>query len=146
MLRTRKSVMESRKLDGADKITDRCQFCLDEVPQSIVDEAEHFYVTNNRVPYDYFEGIPVLDHLMVIPRRHIITIADMSDAEKIEYVTLLGKYESKDYAVFSRAVDSATRSVEHVHTHLLEIPGKRVAWQLYIGRPYLVLSGKQKKS
>lgn len=99
----------------------------------------------NRVTYDYFEGVPVREHLMVIPKRHIITISDMSDAEKIEYVTLLGEYEKQDYAVYSRAVVSGIRSVEHVHTHLLKIPGKRVSWQLYIEKPYLVLCGKQMK-
>lgn len=113
---------------------------------SVAHESDLFYVINNRVAYDYFEGVPVRDHLMVIPKRHIQTIADMTNAEKIEYVTLLGEYERKDYAVFSRAVQSSIRSVAHVHTHLLKIPGKRVSWLLYIEKPYLVLSGKQMKS
>lgn len=112
---------------------------------SMVKETNLFYVISNRVAYDYFEGVPVLDHLMVIPKRHITTLADMTDAEKVEYVTVLGEYEDKDYAVYSRAVESDIRSVEHIYTHLLKIPGKRVSWQLYIEKPYIVLSGKQMK-
>lgn len=146
MLRTRKSIKLSSKLDKDDKTGGGCPFCADTASRSIISENELFYIIQNRVAYDFFEGVPVLDHLMAIPKRHITTLADMTDAEKVEYVTLLGEYENKDYAVYSRAVESGIRSVEHVHTHLLKNPGKRVSWQLYIEKPYIVLSGKQMKS
>ncbi len=146
MLRTRKSIKLSRKLDQQTTEAAVCPFCSTVEIQTAIKQTELFYIVRNRVPYDFFDGVPVRDHLMLIPKRHIITVAQMNDAEKVEYVTLLGSYESSDYAVYSRAVEGKTRSVEHVHTHLMKIPGKRVSWQLYLSKPYLLLSGKQKQA
>lgn len=144
MLRTRKSIKTSRQLDAADKKSDSCPFCAIQA-DDIVAETSQMYVIKNRVAYDYFEGVPVLDHLMVIPKRHVKSLSEMTDAEKVDYVSTLGEFEKTDYGVYSRAANSAIRSVEHVHTHVLKIPGRRVGWQLYVEKPYLVLSGKQLK-
>lgn len=145
MFRKRNSIKLSSKLDKKDKSEGGCPFCAAANSSHPLRESKLFYIIKNRVAYDFFEGVPVRDHLMVIPKRHITTVADMSNDEKVEYVTLLGEYEKKDYAVYSRAVESGIRSVEHVHTHLLKIPGKRVSWQLYIEKPYIVIGGKQMK-
>lgn len=146
MLRNRKSILRSSKLDKHDKAKGGCPFCGPTEEHTIKSKNDLFYIIKNRVAYNFFEGVPVIDHLMVIPKRHVTTLADMTDAEKIEYVTLLGEYEKRDYSVYSRSVESGIRSVAHVHTHLLKNPGKRVSWQLYIEKPYLVISGKQMRS
>lgn len=100
-------------------------------------------VIRNHVAYDQFEGAVVHDHLMVIPKRHHTTLATLSDEEKADYVSVLGKYEDGEYSVYSRGRLNKMRSVEHLHTHLLQLPGERVAALFYFRKPYIMLRTKR---
>lgn len=60
----------------------------------------------------------VIDHLMIIPKRHIGKLADFSDEAKLEYIALLEGYEAKGYNIYTRSPLSTTRSVYHYHTPL----------------------------
>ena len=146
MLHKRKSFKKSRALNKRDKDLQRpCPFCDLAQVAEIIEQTETMLVIRQRVPYDQFEGVVVSDHLMLIPRKHHVSLETLTDQEKIEYVTLAAKYESGDYGIYSRAKNSMTRSVEHVHTHLLELKGPRVRRMVFIEKPYILLMSKPKR-
>jgi diadenosine tetraphosphate (Ap4A) HIT family hydrolase len=102
-------------------------------------------VLYNRTSYDLFEGIPVREHLMLIPKLHHVAMDTLSATERKEYIDLLCKYEAAGYSMYGRALTNMERSMEHIHLHLLKLDGRRVRNLLYIDKPYLLLHGKQRK-
>src|SRR5690606_28572825 len=96
----RKTHHTYRRHNAADKKSEgSCPFpsCQGRNGQMILRENDTMYVIANRVPYDMFEGRRVEDHLMVIPKRHVETIADFTDQEMIDQMTIIGEYESQRY-------------------------------------------------
>lgn len=117
-----------------------CQFCNpQEMDLRKVAETAHAYVIKNRTFYDMWEMGRVLDHLMIIPKQHVGSLADLPDAAKVDIMTLIGTYESSDYNVYARAVANKQRSVEHQHTHLIRTTHKRARLLLHVPRPYLLI-------
>ena len=104
----------------------------------------HMFVSENIVPYDVFEGGPVEKHYMLIPKEHRESMAQFTEAERLEYLELLAKYELEGFNSYTRAVSSKTRSVVHYHTHLLNTPEGMVRGLFYWSRPYLVWFQKSK--
>jgi diadenosine tetraphosphate (Ap4A) HIT family hydrolase len=140
MLRKRKAHKTAHKLDTKDKSSNApCPFCTLGDGADIVRETKYMYVVINRVPYDYFEGTTVEDHLMVVPKAHRRGLAELTEAEALDYVQTLAQYESADYSLYSRGKASKIRSVEHLHTHLLKTPHPRARFIFYLSRPYLNL-------
>jgi diadenosine tetraphosphate (Ap4A) HIT family hydrolase len=73
---------------------------------------------------------------MIVPRRHIDSIADFSREERDEYMDLLASYESRGYSIYSRAAQSGRKTVVHQHTHLIQV-GKSIKAQLFIDWPHI---------
>jgi diadenosine tetraphosphate (Ap4A) HIT family hydrolase len=90
------------------------------------------------VPYDVFEGRKVLDHLMVIPRRHVESIADFTPEEMLDTMHVIAEYERQGYNAYIRGVGSV-RSVRHQHTHLIKIQNEKMKFVLFLRWPYLVI-------
>ena len=113
-----------------------CPFCDEaELAKSKVSETEHAYVMKNRTFYDVWELSRVVDHLMVVPKRHVGSLSELTDAEKAEIMTVIGQYESTDYNVYARAVANKRRSVKHQHTHLIKTNHKMAWFFLHIRKP-----------
>lgn len=130
------------KLNKRDKrSTADCAFplCGGDTSQPITKENETMYLVRNRITYDIFEGRRVLDHKMVIPKRHIESITDFTNQEKIDHMDLLGEYEKQGYNVYARGTGSVTRSVKHQHTHLIKLSDKLPKGTLYIRKPYFLM-------
>lgn len=112
-----------------------CPFCNNQV--EIVENAKYFLVVKNGFPYDFWEFMNVLDHLMVIPKRHILSIAELNDKERSEWVSLVADYESHGYNIYLREKENTTKSVPHQHTHLIKTSNKKASFYVYSRRPYL---------
>jgi len=97
------------------------------------------YIIKNRVSYDLFEGRRVLNHLMVVPKRHVTTIAEFTDDEKIDQMTIIGNYEKKGYNIYARAEGSSSRSVLHQHTHLIKMRDKPAKLIIFTAAPHLLI-------
>jgi diadenosine tetraphosphate (Ap4A) HIT family hydrolase len=140
MYHYRKTRQKYRKLNSADKKTETCTFCSElEIGTNTISENETMFVIPNRVSYDVFEGRGVTEHYMVIPKRHVETITDFSDQEKIDQMTIIGKYEAIGFNVYARGVGSVTRSVKHQHTHLIKADNKRTRLFMYAAKPHFVV-------
>jgi len=134
--KTRKVYM---KHNAADKTKAGCTLCYENNKPRIIDENSTMYVIPNRVPYDIFEQRKVTHHLMVIPKRHVESLGTLTKAEKLDYVEITGKYEAKGYNIYSRGVKSLSRSVAHLHTHMIELEARRPHLLIYSTKPHFLI-------
>lgn len=141
MLRTRSTQKQYDEYRRRIKINDDCVFCNTAEMKNPIKKG-HFTILGNRFGYEIWDGCKVADHLMVIPTRHVGSIKELTPDEKIEYVNLLGAYESKGYSVYSRSVDGPTRSIFHLHTHLIKLDSKPIKRLIYLEKPHLLLYKK----
>ena len=118
--------------------SDECHFCgKDQV--AIVAETEHARIIRNRVSYDVWELRKVVEHLMVIPKRHVTSLKGLHDAERIDIMKIIGDYESRGYNVYARSAGNLMRSVPHQHTHLIKTAGKLAKFTFYLKKPYIFI-------
>ncbi|MBC7707806.1 HIT domain-containing protein [Polaromonas sp.] len=114
-----------------------CPFCENLRLEKITEETEFHLVVPNRVKYDVWELRRVIDHLLVVPKRHVLSLAELTKAEKLDHMNIVSKYESKGYNVYARGVGSGQRSVAHQHTHLIKTVTKQARGSLTIRKPYI---------
>lgn len=121
--------------------SDSCAFCKfnSKSPQQIK-EFEHFRLVHNQFGYDIWEGCNVREQYMIVPKRHLLSMSEMNPAERTEYVDLVCAYESEGYSLYTRSPDNITKSVPHLHTHLLKLDKKRVGIALYVRKPHILIS------
>ena len=124
---------EYRKL----KHPDTCQFCefTTDLDHVLIGHP-HFWIVRNLFPYHIWDGSRTGEHLLVVPRRHIISIADFTQEEREEYMDLLADYETRGYSTYTRAPASGRKTVVHQHTHLIQV-GESIRAQLFIDRPHI---------
>jgi diadenosine tetraphosphate (Ap4A) HIT family hydrolase len=115
--------------------TSACPFCnLDD--RTIYADGEAMRVMANKYPYEYWDGRNVAEHLLLAPKRHVLTLSELTDTEKIEAIDLMSRYEADGYSVYWRSQTNDSRSVPHQHTHLFKLGDKEVHAQLYLRWPY----------
>jgi diadenosine tetraphosphate (Ap4A) HIT family hydrolase len=103
-------------------------------------EYEHTYLVHNRYPYSIWENRDVLDHLMVLPKRHVANLGELKKPELDEVTKLLAEYEAKGYSIYARSVENKERSVAgHQHTHLIRISHKSPRFSMFLAKPYLLI-------
>jgi len=137
--KNRKTYTKLNKTDKQNAVVCSFPFCNTDSHQPIVEENETMAVIPNRVKYDVFEGRRVLDHLMIIPKRHVETLSEFSPQELIDFGTLAGKYEAGGYNVYARGVASVSRSVKHQHTHLIKCDDRQHKLLIQSQHPYMMI-------
>ncbi|MDR0570705.1 MAG: histidine triad nucleotide-binding protein [Clostridiales Family XIII bacterium] len=104
-----------------------CRICGKEVPTDVVYEDEHIFCFHDVSPQ-----APV--HVLVIPKKHIVSLDDVLPEDQAVLGHLLGKIGAlakelgleNGYRLVSNCGEDAMQSVRHLHFHLL---GKRkLAW------------------
>lgn len=123
----------------AEKGLQVCVFCADKIKDEIIYETPLAYVVPNQTFYDLWEGRTVVDHLMVIPKRHMTTLGELQPDESVEIMQIIGRYEAEGYNVYARGVDSVSRSQSHQHTHLIKTAHEKPKGIFYIEKPYVVV-------
>lgn len=139
--RRRRTELSYRKVPKATG----CPFCqlddpvLNPLPRRMVQQTDHMYVTNAMYPYDFWEYMPVTEHLMVFPVRHVTSMRDLTAAERKDFVDIICEYESTGYSVYSRAPSNVARSVGHIHTHLIKMTNQPPRIYLTMRKPYTIV-------
>jgi diadenosine tetraphosphate (Ap4A) HIT family hydrolase len=129
---------KTRKLYEERLPSDKCPFCEDKTVANSVKDTALSYVLPNITYYDVWEMQDVEEHLMIIPRRHVKSLHELTPEEKLDIMTIAGGYEVKGYNIYARAADSTTRSVAHQHTHLIKTTNQRARMILQSQKPYLL--------
>lgn len=97
-----------------------CQIADSEDHERILNQNEHGFVIR--------DGFPVTDgHTLVIPKRHIQSFFDLTDAERTSLLTLLDSAKAEldvecspaAYNVGINDGPAAGQTVPHVHIHLI---------------------------
>ena len=108
--------------------------------EHITEETAHHTIVPNRVMYDLWELRRVEDHLLVIPKRHVKGLGELTDIEKLDHVNLIAKYELNGYNTYARGVGSLQRSVEHQPTHLIKTYTKQAHGSIINKKPYFLIT------
>ena len=141
MYRTRKSTLKykpDKQRDSLKSGQKPCPFCkLDK--SEVVKTTKYNLVTINSFGYQYWEFMDVTDHLMIIPKRHVDSMSDLSKEEKLDLINLMADYEAKGYNVYSREKESNMKSVVHQHTHLIKTKNNKARFVLYFRKPYFLV-------
>lgn len=136
----RKTKKRYATYNAGDKAASGCTFCKEVGGGNIISENDTMFIIPNRVAYDMFEGRPVTDHVMVIPKRHVESLQAFTNEEKLDQMNIMGDYESRGYNVYARGVGSISRSVAHQHTHLIKLADKKPRIIFYAQKPYLLIN------
>ena len=140
---TRTRSMQAEYLEYLSSIdTSLCSFCdltQPRAPQPIK-TYDHFYIAENGFGYLIWDGCLVKEHLMLIPKKHVPNLRDLSGAAQKEFAQIVAKYEEAGYSFYGRSPDNVTRSIAHQHTHLLRLGSRRKSFMLYIRKPHVLLS------
>lgn len=75
---------------------------------------------------------------MIIPKRHVASLAELNEVERADYLEAMSQYNMKGYALYARSPGNVTGSMVHQHTHLMKIDNKRKKWLFYVRKPYMV--------
>lgn len=104
----------------------------------IIEEAKHCLVIKNRFSYDTWDGCGLEEHFMIIPKRHVASLGELSHEEKIDYMDLETRYEENGYSLYARSPGNKTKSVTHQHMHLMKIDNVSKKWMIYLRRPHVL--------
>lgn len=119
-----------------------CPFCgiNEKEPRKIYEETAHFYRVENIFGYDIWDGCVVSEHQLIVPKHHLLSLAEMTDEEGLDYLKLVLSAEANGYGVYTRGVDGPMKSVAHVHTHLIKLdPSRKIKLLFFIRKPHVLL-------
>lgn len=95
----------------------RCPFCGKE--NRILRATKHAYLTYALAPYSPH-------HLLVIPKRHVVSFLKLTKPEEREIdgllelgTSLFRKLKVKDFSILVRDGGNRAKSVPHLHYHLI---------------------------
>lgn len=135
--RSRKEAMIYRRY-RADKNGVSCEFCnIQKNSPQFISETEYFKIIRNIFAYSLWDGQTVSEHLMLVPKKHIDSLANLPRSAAAEYVQIISKYEGKGYNLYARAPVSIVKSVPHQHTHLIKTSGKLRRFIFLLMKPYI---------
>jgi diadenosine tetraphosphate (Ap4A) HIT family hydrolase len=116
-----------------------CHFCNPhENSERIIRETNNAYVIPNRTFYDQWELRKVIDHAMIIPKRHIASLNELNSDERLDIMNIIAEYEGNGYEIYARSPGSKSRSVLHQHTHLIKTETKVARGIFMLRRPYVL--------
>ena len=100
-----------------------CAFCHIDTGSSsqVITVHTHTTVLKNLFPYSRWDGRAVVDHRMVIPIDHITSLTRLSAGAATELLRIVADYEEKGYSFYIRSPHNKSRSVPHVHGHLIKL-------------------------
>lgn len=116
-----------------------CPFCDEADRANAVYEDEHIYIVPNLTKYDLWELHDVTEHLLIIPKRHLKSLAEATKKERSLVIDKIAEYEAQGFSVYARGVGFVRRSVEHQHTHLIKTTDKEPRFAIMLMKPRLVL-------
>lgn len=116
-----------------------CPFCSPDTVSSAIFENDLIYIVPNLTQYDLWELHDVEDHLLIIPKRHVETLGELSSPERLAVMDQAAGYEAKGYSIYARGVGFVKRSVEHQHTHLIKVTNKKPKIAIFLQSPYFLL-------
>ncbi len=115
-----------------------CPFC-EPLPEYIIAETPHSFVVKSMFPYEIWELRDVIEHYLVVPKRHVKSFANLTREERYDLMDIITEYEGNNYNIYARSSDSIQRTIPlHQHTHILKTSDKHARAGFYSKKPYFV--------
>lgn len=108
--------------------------------QEVIEETAHCLIITNPFGYDIWDGCGVVEHFMIIPKKHTASLNDLSDEEKVDYMDQIAQFEADGYSIYARSPGNKTKSVVHQHTHLIKIDNKPKRWLIFLKKPHILMT------
>lgn len=116
-----------------------CDFCNREIMQKqMIAEFDYFFIIRNIMPYAIWDECRVVEHLLLVPKRHVVSTGEFTKQETLEYMRLSSTWEQQGYSTFSRPTGGVTRSVIHQHTHLIKTEKRRLKSIIFNATPHIL--------
>jgi len=122
------------------KTLKKCPFCF-EKNELMIQEKDLAYLAVSKAPY-------VSNHLLVIPRRHVISFLKLNSKEVLEIdsmiqlaVKILHRLGHKNVSILVRDGPSVGKSIKHLHYHV--IPDMPIGPPSLISKERLVMDFEQ---
>ena len=117
-----------------------CAFCaFKKSDQQVIKSYRNFFEVENIFPYSLWDSSEVVEHIMLVPKRHITSLAELTPEESTQYMKIISQKEKAGYDVFSRGHNSNMKSVPHQHTHLITTTGKKLKSLIYHESPLVTI-------
>ena len=99
-----------------------CGFCdaYTDWSDQLVRTYKSMMILRNKFPYARWDGWKVGEHLMIVPVRHITTLAEMTVDEEDDFMTLMAEYDISGYSFYHRSHGNKSKSMPHIHGHLIK--------------------------
>lgn len=117
----------------------KCPFC--ECNDRVFIDKKNAFLTYAKAPYHP-------DHLLVIPKRHVVSFLDITHEEKNDIdkliktgTKILKKLGYDNFSILVREGNSINKSVPHLHYHL--IPNDRIGDLDHNGEQRQILSSEE---
>ncbi len=118
------------------KICDFCGFHTEH--KEVQEELDYFWIVINPYGYQIWDECRVEEHLLLIPKRHIHSLSELTTKEMVQYTRVISEREENGYSVFTRPMGGKTRSVLHLHTHLIKTSPKLIRWIFFLRKPHML--------
>lgn len=121
--------------------SDACPFCeMVTIPnEDVLEETTYCLIVNNPFGYDLWDECGVERHWMIIPKRHVVSLNELTDEERLDYMQQVGRFADEGYSLYARAPGNVTGSVTHQHMHLIKIDNKRKKFLFFLRKPHVVV-------
>ena len=116
--------MRQEKIDKTPETGSKqsCVFCeIDSHMSSVLLESEHFYLTQDKFPV-------TPGHLLIIPKRHITSLSDLSETEWYDLRVVLeeacsllktGDNQITGFNIGINIGSDAGQTIPHLHVHVI---------------------------
>lgn len=119
---------------------ENCVLCDPAERAATVEDLTYCVVVKARFAYDLWEFRHVTDHLMILPKRHVRSLNELTPEEKEEIFATMCRYEEQNYNIYARSAGSIKKTVPgHQHTHLVKTSDKRPKGGFYLEKPYIAI-------
>ena len=125
-------------LSTNDKACIFCDFSLKDA--QVLHAYQHFWLVKNIFPYDIWDDNDVVGHMMIVPKRHVVSLSELRSPESTELFTIIASREKDGYSLYARAPQNIAKSILHQHTHLIKLGKTRKKFKLYLRKPHVLLT------
>lgn len=118
-----------------------CMFCelVKTHGEQVIEETPQCLIIDNIFGYDLWDECGVERHWMIIPKRHVASLNELTDEERLDYMQQVGRFADEGYSLYARAPGNVTGSVAHQHMHLIKIDNKRKKFLFFLRKPHVVV-------
>lgn len=138
MLRTRKR-QKTYTTYLANNQSKACEFCaLGDGDSQFIAATPHFKIVKNIFSYDMWDSCGIEEQIMLLPKKHYVSLSEFTPAELQEYAAQLATFDKQGYSIYLRAPTAVTKSVIHQHTHFIKLDNKRKKLVVYLKKPHFL--------